>query len=93
MSLIEFRRGRDQAGRWKDGQLQEEPPPPPLEPSPGGPDAGADARSFYESLIAEGSGAEPARSPRQAEAEEPPRWLRPPAIPSRTPLKINEFIN
>lgn len=89
MSLIEFRRGRDQAGRWKDGQLQEEPPPPPLEPSPGGPDAGADARSFYESLIAEGSGAEPARSPRQAEAEEPPRWLRPPAIPSRTPLKIN----
>uniref|UniRef100_A0A8C3Y2Y7 G-patch domain-containing protein n=2 Tax=Catharus ustulatus TaxID=91951 RepID=A0A8C3Y2Y7_CATUS len=72
MSLIEFRRGRDQAERWKDGQLQEEPPPPPPDPSPGAPDPGADARSFYESLIAEGSGAEPARSPRRGEAEEPP---------------------
>ncbi|XP_031950183.1 G patch domain and ankyrin repeat-containing protein 1 [Corvus moneduloides] len=84
MSLIAFRRGRDQAGRWKDGRLQEEPPPPPPEPSPGAPDPGADARSFYESLIAEGGGAEPPQSPRKrprdlsGEGKEPPSPSDPP---------------
>ncbi|XP_068854746.1 G patch domain and ankyrin repeat-containing protein 1 [Aphelocoma coerulescens] len=84
MSLIAFRRGRDQAGRWKDGQLQEEPPPPPPEPSPGAPDPGADARSFYESLIAEGGGPEPPQSPRKrprdlsGEGKEPPSPSDPP---------------
>lgn len=70
--MIAFRRGRDQAGRWKDGRLQEEePPPPPPERSPSAADPGEDARSFYESLIAEGGGAEP-----PGEGERPPRWVR-----------------
>lgn len=91
MSLIAFRRGRDQAGRWKDGRLQEEPSPPPPEPSPGAPDPGADARSFYESLIAEGGGPEPPQSPRKrprdpaGEGKDPPRSVRPPPPP---PLQL-----
>ncbi|XP_064557650.1 G patch domain and ankyrin repeat-containing protein 1 [Zonotrichia leucophrys gambelii] len=64
MALIEFRRAREPAGRWKDGQLQPEPPPPPPpEASAASADPGAAARSFYESLFTESGGAEPASEP------------------------------
>nr|XP_054510218.1 G patch domain and ankyrin repeat-containing protein 1 [Agelaius phoeniceus] len=67
MALIAFRRAREPAGGWKDGQLQPEPPPPPPPPLPeasaASADPGAAARSFYESLFTESGGAEPAGEP------------------------------
>lgn len=84
MALIAFRRGREQSGRWKDGRLQEEPPPPLPEASPVSTDPGAEARSFYESLIGGSGGAEPARSPPEppGEGERSLGWVRFPPIPS-----------
>lgn len=73
MALIAFRRGQDQAGRWRDGRLREEEPPPLSGPAPvtAAADPGEEARSFYESLIAEG---ETPREP-PGEEEKQPKWV------------------
>ncbi|XP_049648713.1 LOW QUALITY PROTEIN: G patch domain and ankyrin repeat-containing protein 1 [Accipiter gentilis] len=70
--LITFTRGRDQAGGWKDGRLQEPPTAPPA-PPPAAPSPGEEARRFYESLLAEEPGAPPApRPPPQTPPQTPP---------------------
>uniref|UniRef100_A0A8B9M4B8 G-patch domain-containing protein n=1 Tax=Accipiter nisus TaxID=211598 RepID=A0A8B9M4B8_9AVES len=79
--LIAFTRGRDQAGGWKNGCLQEPPTAAPT-PPPAAPSPGEEARRFYESLLAEEPGAPPTpRPPPKRPPKHPLATARPPPLP------------